>query len=63
MELCDPYITQDGYDSGLSFECEVHNVSQPVMSEENPRDQLYTISLSRFQELVAKHHANLGVTN
>lgn len=53
---CEPFITQDGYDSGQAFECPVHRVREPVMV--NGR-QTYEVTLAMFQRLVAEHHAHV----
>lgn len=50
--MCDPYITQDGYDSGLVLMCETHGTREPVMKDGR---QAYTINLITFARLHRAH--------
>ena len=52
-ELCEPHITQDGYDDGQLFVCTAHGVSEPVLGENG--HQTYEVTLPMFQRLVTEH--------
>lgn len=57
-DLCEPHITQDGYDSGQLFVCAQHNVSEPVLGADGR--QTYEVTLPMFQRLVAEHHRKVA---
>jgi hypothetical protein len=50
---CNPYITQDGYDSGQLFCCDTHDTREPVMVN---GEQTYEVTLPLMQALVRAHH-------
>jgi hypothetical protein len=54
---CEPYITQDGYDSGQVFVCPTHDVYEPVMGDDGR--QTYEVTLPAFQRLVDEHRASI----
>lgn len=54
---CEPFIEQDGYDSGLVLCCNSHNTQEPVLENHL---QAYHISLRDFQALYDAHKKEYG---
>lgn len=59
---CVPYITQDGYDSGLMLRCDLHtremNFGEPimVMEPDGTLRQTYNVTYSMMKQLVKDHY-------
>ncbi len=58
MSSCSPYVTQDGYDNGLTLMCDECGTDEPVMRKRpsGEKVQSYTVSLPQFIDLVARHY-------
>lgn len=54
---CEPYITQDDYDSGQTLICDAHGTDEPVMVDGR---QTYQVTLPMLTALVAEHHTRFA---
>lgn len=66
ISVCDPYLTQDGYDSGQVMICNKHQTETRPMYDgglyrgEYPLSQSYDVTLSEFKKMVKAHRKEFG---